>query len=68
MTLSWVLMMLGEKPFENMREGENTSKQYHLLLFHKILHTMKNKSSLSTIKLVICKCFQFGPAQNLVIW
>ena len=54
--------------FENIvGKGENAGNQ-HFLLFAQCFQLYREKTSyLSNIQFV-CKCIQFGPVQNFVVW
>ena len=68
-TRSRHLTTLKQMAFENIVEkGENAGNQ-HLLLFPQCFLPFPRQISIfSHIYFVVCKCFQFGPVQNFVVW
>ena len=68
-TQSRLLTTLCKKPFENfVGKGENAGNQHFLLFPQCFLPFPKQISILQLHLFVICKCLQFGPVQNFVVW
>ena len=61
-------MTLEKKPFENiLGKGENAGNQ-HFFLFPTMFPTLSKTNFNFSAIFVVSKCFQFGIAQNFVVW
>ena len=55
--------------FENIvGKGENASNQHFLLFPQYFLPYQDRDHHLLNNEIVICKCFQFGQGQDIVVW
>ena len=62
---------LKEKGLGNtMGKGENAGYQHSIFSFSRTIFYCINKRDrhFSNVQFVVCKCFQFGHVQNIVVW
>ena len=65
-TQSRLVTTLKKEPFESiLGKGENAGYSFSQIVFYP---SQKKFQFFSNIYFVVCKCFEFGPVYDIVVW